>query len=118
MSTASKSDFAREHDVTPTAVTHWIRQGLAILNHEGRVEREISNRKLANRPLVYRGGRLGGTPRGGPWATDDRCREQDWEIELISETLRRLRADGVKLATPAKLVKVANEVLAEWRGDR
>jgi hypothetical protein len=88
MSTASKSDFAREHGVTPPSVANWIRKGFVVLNDEGRVEREISNRKLANRPMVYRGGRLGGNAHGSPWAGDRRT-IAEWEVELLRATLDR-----------------------------
>jgi hypothetical protein len=113
MSAASKSDFAREHGVTPTTVTRWVKRGLAVETDQGRIERELSNRKLAGRPIVYRGGRLGGTPRGGPWATQRS--EEEWELELLRQAVRRLRDDGLKLASMDQLVEAANEVLDEWR---
>jgi hypothetical protein len=112
MSTASKSDFAREHGVTPTTVTRWVKRGLAVETDQGRIERELSNRKLAGRPIVYRGGRLGGTPRGGPWAQRS---EEEWELELLRQAVRRLREDGVTLASMDQLAAAANEVQDEWR---
>jgi hypothetical protein len=120
MSTVTKSEFAREHSVSPTSVAKWIKRGLAIENGAGLIEREISNKNLAGRPIVYRGGKLGGTPKGGPWATNghgDLRTEPEWEVELIGETLHRLKAVGKKLATEAEFVEVANAVLDEWRGD-
>jgi len=107
MSTASKSDFAREHGVTPPSVANWIRKGFVVLNDEGRVEREISNRKLANRPMVYRGGRLGGNAHGSPWAGDRRT-IAEWEVELLRATLDRLREDGIKFASERQLLR-------QWR---
>jgi hypothetical protein len=114
MSTASKSNFAREHDVTPTTVTNWVKRGYAIENEDGRIEREISNRKLADRPIVYRGGRLGGNAPGCPWVSKRRTREE-WDVELIRATLARLKAAGVKLATEEQFIQAADEVLVEWR---
>ena len=57
----SQAEFARLRKVSRKTVTAWKKAGLVVLTAEGRVDVAQSEKLLAERPSVYRGGKT--TPR-------------------------------------------------------
>jgi phage terminase Nu1 subunit (DNA packaging protein) len=58
----SQAEFARLRGVSRATVTHWKNAGRLLLNTEGKVDVDASEKLLALRPAVYRGGRAKPAP--------------------------------------------------------
>jgi phage terminase Nu1 subunit (DNA packaging protein) len=58
----SQAEFARLRGVSRATVTHWKNAGRLLLNSDGMVDVAASEKLLALRPAVYRGGRAKPTP--------------------------------------------------------
>ena len=60
----SQGRFAKLRGVSKKTVTVWKQRGHLVM-HDDLVDVEASDRRLAERPEWYKGGKLGGTPKGG-----------------------------------------------------
>ena len=58
----SQAEFARLRGVSRATVTHWKNAGRLLLNTEGKVDVDASEKLLALRPAVYRGGKSKAAP--------------------------------------------------------
>ena len=54
----SLAAFARSHQVAGPTVTGWRRRGYLVMTADGKVDVAASNKRLADRPDVHRGGRV------------------------------------------------------------
>ena len=58
----TQADFARARGVSRKTVTQWKKAGLVVLAADGAVDVEASEKLLAGRPNVYRGGKTTASP--------------------------------------------------------
>lgn len=115
--TLSRTEFAALHGVARITVTRWLEQGHAVLA-EGtdRIAVRQSNRLLAQRPEVYRGGvvkKTGVVPAGGVnfWGETE---EEAFQLDALKEALRRFGTIGMKFIPQDILITAVNVVIDEW----
>ena len=60
----SQRQFARHRGVSETTVSRWKLLGRVMVLPDGQIDLEVSDAMLDSRPVAYRGGVIGGTPRG------------------------------------------------------
>jgi hypothetical protein len=113
--TLSRTEFAALHCVARITVTRWLEQGHAVLA-EGtdRIEVRVSNRLLAQRPEVYRGGvvKTGVAPAGVNALGE--TAEEAFQLDALKEALRRFGTIGMKKIPPDVLIVAVNKVIDEW----
>ena len=93
-------EYAQLRGVDRSTVTLWKRQGYLVLTEDGRVDVQASDRKLARRPVSYRGGitsRAKGTTEAAVLAID------------VEEQLSLAEAQRVKEEFLARRAKLAYE---------
>jgi hypothetical protein len=86
----------------------------------GLVDKEASDALRATRPKTYRGGQKGGSRSAAAKAADAAgaevllMTEDQWDVELVREGLRRLLTIGIKSCSEETLADVCDQVLREW----
>jgi hypothetical protein len=65
MTAVSARAYAKHRRVSVSAVVKWKKLGRVLVLPSGQIDVESSDAMLAARPEVYRGGVIGGTPKGG-----------------------------------------------------
>jgi hypothetical protein len=89
MTAISQRQYARWRGVSEKTVNQWRRKGRVALLPDGHIDKELSDEMLDARPLAYRGGVIGGTPKG--WSAAGAC--ADMTLAELEEAVERMAAE-------------------------
>jgi hypothetical protein len=114
------AEFARQHNVSKTAVHKWGKRGLVVRFPDGSIDVETSNALLAQRPRKYRGGTARGPSsmpaaspeepaRGVDWSTSEALRHR----EIYTALTKQLEYEERK-GSLVKAADVARRVASEY----
>ena len=105
--TATMVGFARLHGVSRAAAYKWKRRGLIAYTAAGKVDIAKSNRRLSERPALFRGGHARGLANGPKSDPDPGSNSEMW---TTAEAVRRERIAAARLRE-IELAREAGEVV-------